>query len=239
MSIIDTIKQCRKVVITGGVAVGKSSIMTAVVDMFKENGIQYHIVPEFIDAMDDAQEMLEKYLRHDITSFEFQQYVLNYYDWYFTNKCSNVHADDILLFERVLDDSVMCFANLDNYKDELSDEEFVKVFELAKKINAKYNIPSYFANSNFVFYPVKTINPVVDGKVITEIVKARENVNLVIGLYNEPMTCYERMLKRNRPGEKEAYPPQRIASFNDTYSKIYQVLMTEKKTRFADVGKFI
>lgn len=239
MSVIDTIKQCRKVVITGGVAVGKSSIMDAVANTFKANDMQYHVVPEFINAMDDAQEMLEKYLQHDITSFEFQQYVLNYYDWYFTNKCSNIHADDILLFERVLDDSVMCFANLDNYNDELSDEEFVNVFKLAKKINAKYNIPSYFANNNFVFYPIKTINPVVDGKVITEIVKACENVNLVIGLYNEPTTCYERMLKRNRPGEKEAYPPQRISSFSDTYSKIYQVLMTEKKTRFADVGKFI
>lgn len=230
-------KSARKIIITGGVAVGKTSVMTAVKKYLNEKAIKFLEVPEYIDGKEDGLEMLNKYLSKTIPSFEFQSYIMNYYDWYFTNKVTN--EDNLLLFERTLDDSVICFSNLDNHKHELSDEEFMNIYKQAISINTKYNIPSYISNDNFEFIPIKTTNSDLAGKMIAAIIEVRPDANIVFGLHNDDDVCYERMLLRNRPGETEVYTPQYIASFNKIYRNIYSKLSSNGNIEFTDMGIFL
>lgn len=234
---IEKIQQCKKVIITGGVAVGKSSICSAIYNYLNDKNINWIYIPEYIDVKEDGLEMLNKYLKKEITVYEFQKYVINYYDEYLSNLTLN--GNELLIFERGIDDAITCFSNLDYSNGGLTTEEFCSLYELVKAYDKKYNLPSYFIDDGKIFIPVKTENSKRDGNIIGSIIDNRFNNNIVIGLYNSDNTCYERMLIRNRPGEKEAYSKEVISNFNYTYSKLYQILMKNNKIDFISLGKLI
>ena len=215
----------RKVIITGGVGVGKTSIIDYVQKELSEHNVKYHIVPEYIDKLPDAVEKLGKYLRKEMPSVEFQQYVLHYYDWYFTRH--DIDEDAVVILERGIDDPIVCFSNMDNAKGILKDHELELLREESISIGRKHNIPSYFHNDNeFVFIPVKTIDAESDGRMIASIIRFRPDSNIVIGLYNDDETCYNRMVKRGREGEVEVYTRGYISQFNNIYNKLYKSLMS-------------
>lgn len=234
---IERIKACKKVIIAGGVAVGKSSIITALTNYLDTQHIKWIIVPEYIDVKNDGLEMLNKYLSKQITVFTFQEYVINYYAEYLDQL--DVNGDEVLIFERAIDDAITCFSNLDYNKGNLTIDEFCKLYDLVKKYDKKYNIPSYFIDDNKIFIPIRTENSIRDGNIIGSVIANRINSNIVVGLYNFDKVCYERMLIRNRPGEKEAYTLEIISNFNYTYQKLYELLMTKGKIDFLLLGKLI
>lgn len=234
---IEKIKKCVKVVIAGGVAVGKSSIINNLTEYLTTNNIKYILIPEYIDVLDNALDMLNKYLKGEITVFTFQNYVIDYYDGYLSQL--QLNGDEILIFERGIDDAITCFSNLDYSKGKLTTDEFCRLYEKVKKYDDIYNMPSYFLDDDKIFIPIKTVEASRDGNIIGSIIKNRFNDNIVIGLYNDNNTCYKRMLIRNRPGEKEAYSKEVISRFNYTYSKLYQILMKNNKIDFISLGKLI
>ena len=224
----------RKIVITGAVAVGKSSIIKAVISKLQEQHMKIIHVPEYIDYKEDGLKMLNHYFSHRITPYEFQEYILKFYDDYF--KSLILDGDEIMIFERMVDDGITCFSNLDNKRGALSDKEFSDLYEGAKAIDTKYNIPSYFINEGFTFIPIKTVDSAKDGDMIAHIILNRDD-NIIIGLYNEPERCYQRMLSRNREGESKAYTETYIKNMSNHYKKLYKVLMSEEPLRFTSVGK--
>lgn len=233
-----SIRKCRKVIITGGVAVGKSSIVNVVCEELTKKGKNWILVPEYLDVKDDGLEMLNKYFENKISVYEFQTYILNYYEWYLKNV--KVSDDDIIIFERSIDDGITCFSNADNARGKLSISEFHGLFEKAKQLDEKYNIPSYILKNDFIFIPIKTVDVQKDGKLITEIINNREGENIIIGLYNTDDRCYERMLKRNREGETSSYTKQSISDFNYHYKQLYKELMeNDGEMRFVSLGKLI
>ena len=234
---IENIKKCKKVIVSGGVAVGKSSIISSVTNYLNNNGIKWVYIPEYIDVKTDGLEMLNKYLRGEITVFTFQKYVIDYYNEYL--ETLEVNGDEILIFERGIDDAITCFSNLDYSAGKLTIDEFCKLYELVRHYDEKFNMPSYFTNDKRIFLPVRTEDSKRDGNIIGSVICNRTDDNIIIGLYNFDDVCYERMLHRNRPGEKEAYTLDIISKFNYTYSKLYQVLMVNGKMDFISLGKLI
>ena len=233
-----SIKDCRKVIITGGVAVGKSSIVAVVCEELTRKDVNWTFIPEYIDVREDGLEMLNKYLRKEISAFEFQKYVIEFYEWHL-NEIKLTGRDDILIFERSVDDSVTCFSNMDNMNGKLDTLDFFALYEKAKQIDAKYNIPSYLIGNDFIFIPIKTVDVQRDGKLIAEIIRNRVGENIIIGLYNSDEQCYKRMCKRNRPGEIDSYTKESIHMFNYHYNQLYKQLMSGEISRFASLGKLI
>ena len=233
------IKACRKVVITGGVAVGKTSITKQVCDYLDELNIKWLIVPEYIDIYDDGLEMLNKYLNHIITAFEFQKYVIRFYDEYLQKleREQRIDENTILVFERTVDDSITCFSNLDYRKGNISLLELCELYNDAVKIDIQYNLPSYFISGNRIFIPIKNDEVERDGKIIANIIDYKIKNNIIIGLYNTDHDCFERMVKRNREGEIESYTQDVIAKFNNTYNNLYNLLMSQDIVDFIDLGK--
>lgn len=236
-----SVKTARKVVITGSVAVGKSSIISAVCSELSKKNIKWTFVPEYVDAKEDGLEMLNKYLHDKITAFEFQKYIINYYEWYLDHldELKIVSNDDIIIFERGVDDSVTCFSNIANMNNKLDTLDLYTLYEKAIDIDKKYNIPSYFVNNNYVFIPIKTTNIDRDGKLISKIIKNTPNENVIIGLYNSDNQCYKRMIERNRTGETDTYTKELIHTFNYNYTQLYKQLMSGEIIRFCSLGKLL
>lgn len=232
------IKNNRKIIITGGVAVGKSSIVNLVCEKLNNYGITYKVIPEYIDVKEDGLEKLNKYLKNEITAFYFQNYIIDFYESYLNEL--NVDEKDILIFERSVDDSITCFSNMDNAKGRITTQEFFQLYEKAKSVDEKYNLPSYLTGNDYLFVPIKTVDINIDGSLITDIIRNRKNDNIIIGLYNSDEQCYNRMINRNRPGEKESYSRESISKFNYHYKQLYKELMTgDVSLRFASLGKLI
>ena len=236
-SSIDKIKRCQKIIISGGVAVGKSSIISAVTKYLDSQGIKWVYIPEYIDVKEDGLQKLNEYLRGEMPVFDFQTYVIEYYNEYIGNLVLN--GDEVLIFERGIDDAITCFSNLDHASGKLTIEDFCKLYELAKKYDVKYNIPSYFIPGDHIFLLVKTEDSTRDGNIIGSIICNRLEDNIIIGLYNTDEVCFNRMLHRGRPGEKESYSLEVISRFNYTYSRLYRSLMDSGKIDFISLGKLL
>ena len=91
------VNQCKKIVITGPVGVGKTTIINNLCSHLSSHNVNYKIIPEYIDVLPDASEKLAKYLRNEVTSLEFQTYVTTYYDMYLSN-LTDIDAETILIF---------------------------------------------------------------------------------------------------------------------------------------------
>ena len=77
---LNKIRQAKKVIISGGVAVGKSSIIKHLMIYLDEHNKKYIHIPEYIDVKKDALMMLNKYFNKEISAYTFQKYVTNSYD---------------------------------------------------------------------------------------------------------------------------------------------------------------
>lgn len=217
-----------KLIITGGVGVGKSTTIDKVCTKLKESGVSFKIVPEYIDGDEFGPSMLDKFIDKTITSFEFQDYILNYFDDYL----SKLDADnnEVLIFERLPDDSVSCFANIALKNGVLTMEEFRILFNKCVYLDKKYNLPSYFtnfSNNNILIRKTYRTDDNIEEIINTLHESIRDKKNILVGLYNDDEECLNRIHKRNRESEVKAYTIDVIKRFNIYYGKIYEKLQID------------
>ena len=229
------IQACKKVIITGPTAVGKSSIIKGVCENLMKNKFKFSYIPEYIDGRKDGLTMLNKYFTHEISVFKFQNYILNYY----RDTLKNLRGNNMLIFERCIDDGITCYSNLDHKINTLSTVDFLRLYDSVKNLDKKYNLPSYILGNNFVFTPIKAIDVKKTSKLITDIIRSTGNKNNIFGLYHTDETLWQRMCKRNRPGEKESYTRETLKEFNAHYRKLYKGLMYGDGFKFTELGKLI
>lgn len=229
------IQACKKIVITGPTAVGKSSIIKGVCENLTKDKFKFRYIPEYIDGRKDGLKMLNKYFTHEISPFKFQNYILNYY----RDTLKNLRGNNMLIFERCIDDGITCYSNLDHKINALSTVEFLRLYDSVKNLDKKYNLPSYILCNNFVFTPIKAIDVKKTSKLIADIIRSTGNKNNIFGLYHTDDMLWHRMCKRNRPGEKESYTRDTLKEFNAHYRKLYKELMYGDGFKFTELGKLI
>lgn len=225
----------KKIVITGPTAAGKSSIIKGVCSNLTKLKIPFQHIPEYIDGRKDGLTMLNKYFTREISVFNFQNYIVNYY----RDTLKNIDTNKMVIFERSVDDGITCYSNLDHKINRLSTSEFLKLYNSVKTLDREYNIPSYILGNNYVFTPIKSVDVKRTSKLITDIIRSTGNKNNIFGLYHTDDVLWYRLCKRNRPGEKESYTKETLKSFNKHYRKLYNLLMYGKGIRFTDLGKLI
>lgn len=229
MSQIERIRACQKIIITGSVAVGKTTAMNALCDKLDKCHVNWIKVPEYIDMMEDGLDMLNKYLSRKISSFKFQKYVIDYYNKFLMNL--NVNGDEVLIFERSVDDAISCFSKIEFDQGRLSLSEYNSLYEMAYNINTNYNLPSYFLLDNgFDFTCLKTDDD-VSGIVLSRML-CNDRKNIIVGLYNSDKECLERVNDRRRPGEN-SYNINSIHNFNKCYGEIFISLIRRQRVSFA------
>ena len=145
------------------------------------------------------------------------------------------------IFERCVDDTAICFCNMENKLNRLSDVQLLSLYERVKVINSKYHVPSYCdpLNDECKFAKVRSgeLNDT-----IVEILKIvaddlKNNVKQrIIGLSVSFDVSKYRIRQRSRSGES-AYTDQQINDYITHYEKLYDMLLNGKYiSRFVDLG---
>ena len=231
----NNVASCRKIVVTGPVGVGKSTFINNLASCFDIHGVKYRVIPEYITGDPNGQSMLTQYFNKEITPYEFQAYIIDYYNLYLANLI-DIDPDTILLFERCVDDSVLCFGNLLYKKHEISLIDYYHLYMNSLMTDSKFNIPSYFnrREGDYSFMVFKTFDGVDYSKIIYEILEVATNGNLIFGLYNDDKVCYDRVVERDREGES-AYSLQSIIEFNQRYNDIYNYIIHRVDIPFTSI----
>lgn len=235
----DAVRNCPKVVITGGVGVGKTTVINKLAKLLKEAGIPFEIIPEFLDASELGLKMLNDYLAHKISAVEFQSFIINHFKSFLSTM--KLKGNELLIFERVPDDTVTCFSNLWNKQRLLSDDDLFKLYKESVELDIKFNLPSYFQSVNNKDNIHLLLNTNDTTKVAEQIFKEFSTISksVIIGLYNSPSECLNRIYSRNRTSEVESYTIETVKEFNRHYINIYNMLMNGELLRFCDIGGLI
>ena len=229
-----------KLIITGGVGVGKTTTINGMCQLLTQHGMNYIVVPEYIDGDVNGYNMLDMFINKYITPFEFQYYILKYFDNYLENL--QPQPNDVLIFERLPDDSVTCFANIEYKNKRISDAEFEILYTKCKKLDEKYNLPSYFTNfenNNLLFCKTFRTGDNLTNIYDTLMSSIKENKNLLVGLYNNNDECLLRIRQRGRPSEVRTYTLDKVDIFNTHYERIYNRLRNNKYIKFEHLKELI
>ena len=237
----ENIKKCKKIVITGGVGVGKTTTIEGLKQMLNAENIPFKVVPEYLQGDIHGREMLDGCLNKTISTFDFQYYILNFYDIFLENL--DVVPEMVLIFERIPDDSVTCFANKANKDGKITNSQLFTLYEYSVEIATKYNLPSYFtinSNNENSFSIVKSDDTEkIVSQVFHDIVKNDNKKISLICLYNTPEECFARIHKRGIISEIENYKLEDVRIFNKHYTKLYGHFMNGDVLRFCDIGRLM
>lgn len=124
--------------ITGPIGVGKSTIIESIKSHF-ENVVH---IPEYINGDKNGIVMLNRFINKEITIFEFQKYILDYYKEYKIN----LNKDSICVYERVPDDSIFVFSNYQYHNGSIDELKMYDLYAYAQYINYTKRIINYRTN---------------------------------------------------------------------------------------------
>ncbi len=220
---VEAVRKCKKVVVTGPVGVGKTTILSEICKRL-DGKVNYRIVPEYIDVLPDAGDKLARYLRGELSSYDFQRYVSVYYIQYLERIAEDVTEDTVLIFERVPDDALWCFIRMDQMKGLIKPKEHQNLSQLIARMNEYFNLPCYTKTPNQSALIIKSDELEINAKVAADFIKDSSHAKIVIGLFNDVKICYDRVLKRAREGE-DSYNFNGIFMFNQCYANMYKNLM--------------
>lgn len=226
-------------VITGTVGSGKSTLCEYLLYILTCAKIDVNTYPEFlyIDSNVSNCILRDKFDRK-ISLLTFQSYILD--KWENILKI-NHNKKGVHIFERCVDDSVICFSNIANKLNDITDEELYTLFNRCKNINSRYDAPSYF-NSNINFTELKSNDIIKNLNDILMIIIDDVHNKIetrIIGLSVSDNESKNRINIRNRNGEL-SYSEDVIHTYNKHYRRLYKYLNKNKKlTRYVDIGKLI
>jgi deoxyadenosine/deoxycytidine kinase len=219
----------KQLVITGGVAAGKST-MCQIIANSVSNDVKVEMIPEYICSV-EGQRLLPMYLSGEISDTTFQNYICDYY----SNVYNKINfKSSFVISERLPSDSVCCFANIANRKGNYSDYDLLALFNKIQDMNKKFGIISYLDKSSCDTFIRMSASeyPIIFDSLLTY-------DRVLVGLDVESNTCFDRLHKRNRNGES-AYTKESIDVFTSHYKKLFDYLESDKqRLRFVELGTLL
>ena len=238
--------------ITGPISSGKSTLLQGLMNLFKLKDLPIYPIYEYINYDTHiGGEMLQRFIRRELSNSTFQNYIL---DTYAIQLKKNKGLGP-KLYERTIDDSIMCFANIANYNNcDLTTLDLFALFNKGQGININdpINIPSgqvnninesrdnhnQYQNSNTKF--TKLISNSLEDSLITvlNIIKKDMNegvIKRIIGLSITLETCRFRINKRSRNGESN-YSDEYLNTIIKYYNRLYERIEKKQKISFTTIG---
>lgn len=223
-------------VITGAIGAGKSTLCEILRQLYPE----FTCFPEYLSIGDAESKgfssvFLKKKIADPKLTFTFQSFVLDAWHEQLIGTIGKRR-----LFERCVDDSVICFANIDNYNHNIRDEELVLLFNKMREINRQYQLPSYFDDDS-KFVAITSGQLMTDLQQILEIISAdvRDGVQKrIIGLRVNPEESLLRIQQRARDGES-GYTQEQVKEYTNLYDNLFNLSSSGKFARYLDIGKLL
>ena len=150
---------------------------------------------------------------------------------------------DICLFERLPDDSILCFSNISNYDEyDLTNFDLLVLDKRMKAIIERYNIPSY-RDEKSKFKRITSGDLTLLFKVIFDLIVDDVNngiKNRIIGLDVAFEITKQRIIQRNRPGES-GYSDEYLRRIVNFYSRLYKIMEKNRNilNKFTCIGQLV
>lgn len=229
-----------ELVITGSVGAGKSTICETISALFNLINQSVNNYPEYLCINQDLSiSLLSKFIKGEISTVTFQNYVMD--SWRIILQHKSQHDHRFNIYERCVDDSVLCFSNIANLNNNITDTSLLDLFNRMKSINQQYNLPSYFdPDTHFTMINsgnfINNINQILD---IIESDQTNSVHKRIIGLQVSDYDALCRIKLRNRDGE-DNYNTNLLKLYNKHYNKLFEHMNSEGHLKRAfDIGCLI
>lgn len=229
-------------VVTGAIGSGKSTILEILNQLFNRYDFKVHTVPEYLGIDEElGPTLLKRRITNNISNTTFQNYIM---DQYKNRLESNAkHECDICLYERLPDDSILCFSNISHFDNiDLTTFDLFVLDKRMKALNEKFNIPTYRNDkSEFEIFTLTELEPLIES--VLELIKRDIENNVthrIIGLDVSTNITLKRIQKRNREGEDQ-YNYDYLNRIVNYYKQLYEKLKTNRKIlqKFTCIGTLL
>ena len=209
-SIKNTLSFPIRIVITGNVAAGKTTLMNTLTHIFTDANYTVAEYPEFI-AYDGGYEILQKRARGEVSVYEFQTFVIQCLD-------NEICEKEINIYERMPEDTCKVFCKYYYEIGKMTHDEYNTLTKQMNDMCVKHHLPRYTDGVLITLGEDLTENV---HTVIEALMKYRQQT-LVFYIRTTPEVAICRAKKRARSGEEELD----IAYFKHV-DKLYQSLFDE------------
>jgi len=213
-----------KIVKDGAISAGKSTGLEYLYMLFKKYGANIAVLQEYINSDKEiGPKFLGRFISKDITNATFQNYILDTYKSTYNNIIKQNPDYNIMMMERVPDDSILIFANITNRNspEDLNEQTLFALYNKMNQYNKECDFPSYSdPETKFVEF-VGAVDDIMIN-IIDTIVDDIENgiTKRIIGLSVNTDVCISRIKRRGRKEEQnydKAYLAQIIHSYNEIF----------------------
>ena len=191
--------------ISGPVGTGKSTVLNLLADeLSKTRSVK--VIREYIDVMMDGTDKLNDYLCGDMSAYDFQDYILDYFDmssWL-------LNRYDYILCERNPVEGVLFFARLDVDNNRMSTYQYETLLERASSMTF---YPNPLTSNRICRIDTTNLTPVGVAKLISESIDDIDIAQLTA----DPKILLGRINGRNREGETDAYSLSYVEHMCQTY----------------------
>ena len=187
----------------GAVGTGKTTLLNGL-NLFLPN---CYIVPEYIDALDDAKTKLQLYLEGSYSAFAFQDYILDYFEQVANRLKSSTY--DYILVERCPVEGILFFAKLDVLNHRLTQAQYNYLLNRSQSLTF---YPNPLKDRTAVIYT----DDMLPYQITQYALSLLPNVN-IIKLRASIPTIKKRIQQRGRACELEHYSDEYIKTMVESY----------------------
>lgn len=212
-----------KFAISGPISAGKSTLLQILYMLLVKFGFEIGILQEYINSDPiTGSELLGRFINGDTTNSTFQNYILDNY----RKSYSKINKDvNIVMMERVPDDSILIFANITN-RNKPEDMNELSLYALYNKMlqyDNECDFPSYLDINTHIESFIGNIDDVLLSiiDVIANDIKTGIKKR-IIGLKVDVNTCIARIKRRGRK-EESNYDPNYLKQIIHAYDEIFRI----------------
>ena len=209
--------------ISGPISAGKSTLLQILYNLFIEFGFEVGILQEYINSDPTiGSELLGRFINGDTTNTTFQNYILDTY----RKSYSKINKDaNIIMMERVPDDSILIFANITN-RNKPEDMNELSLYALYNKMlqyNKECDFPSYLDDNTHIESFIGNIDDVLLSIIDIIVNDIKMGIKKrIIGLKVDVNTCIQRIKRRGRK-EESNYDPNYLKQIIHAYDEIFRI----------------
>lgn len=229
-------------VVTGAIGSGKSTILEILNQLFLKYNFKVHTVPEYLGIdLELGNKLLKRKIENNISNTTFQNYIMDQYKNRLES--NSKYQCDVCLYERLPDDSILCFSNISNFdKVDLTNFDLFVLDKRMKALNERFNIPTYRNDrSKFEIFTLTELEPLIES--IFDLIKSDiENgiSHRIIGLDVSTNITLKRIKKRNREGE-DGYSYDYLNRIVNYYKQLYKIMKKNRSLlqKFTCIGSLL
>lgn len=209
--------------VSGPISAGKSTLLEKLYMLFIKYEFNVGILQEYINSDPTiGSELLSRFIAGQTTNSTFQNYILDTYK----NSYAKIDTDsNIIMMERVPDDSILIFANITNKNkpEDMYELTLYSLYEKMLKYDKLCDFPSYLDNDTHIESFIGNIDDIILSVIDTIANDIERGINKrIIGLKVDVNICISRIKRRGRK-EESNYDPNYLNQIIHAYDEIFRI----------------